>query len=185
MMGLGNPGRKYKYSRHNVGFMAVEKIARELGVSLSEKTASARVAVAERPGYEVVLAVPTTFMNLSGKAVTELMTHYKVNRLKEMLVIVDDADLEFGSLRLREKGSSGGHRGLASIEEALQSSSFQRLRVGVGRPLSRKIPLEEHVLGSFSRQEKKELVPLLEKVCDACVLWMDKGAQVVMNRFNR
>lgn len=184
IVGLGNPGRGYKHTRHNIGYRVAEGIAAEFAASFSRKIVSAQVARVGKEGEEIVIAKPTTFMNRSGEVVKELMERYTIPQTKDLLVILDDVNLPVGRFRFREKGSSGGHRGLESIIETLGTRAFQRLRIGVGLPRERTTSLEDYVLESFTREEEKELPRLLKRAVEASLLWVEKGAQTVMNTFN-
>ena len=183
VVGLGNPGAEYARTRHNAGFLVVEEMAQRVKAGWNfEKKFSALVAKAERDGRKVLFAKPQTFMNLSGGAVSALLNFYQVP-LAHLLVVVDDADLPFGEIRLKPKGSSGGHHGLESIEQHVGSREFARLKVGIGRKDGRR-EITGHVLGKFSTDE----LPLLEKVlrhaADQAECRVADGIEKAMNRFN-
>src|SRR5437763_12303071 len=149
MVGLGNPGAEYARTRHNVGFLVVEELARHVAANWnSEKKFEARVAKTDRTGRKILFAEPQTFMNASGQAVGALMNFYRVP-IQQLLVIADDADLPFGEIRLRGKGSSGGHHGLESIEQHIGSRQFARLKVGIGRTKDGRREITNYVLGKF------------------------------------
>jgi PTH1 family peptidyl-tRNA hydrolase len=183
VVGLGNPGPRYTGTRHNVGFAVVAELGRRHKI-----TARARgPAVAGRGaicGQEVVLAQPTTFMNLSGRALTSLRAVYGVRDLHDILIVADDMDLPVGALRLREGGSAGGHNGLKSIIEALGSQQVARLRVGVGRPPSGEDPID-HVLTRFTGDETSIINETVGLAADAVECWIEHGPAETMNRFNR
>lgn len=182
IVGLGNPGPEYKFNRHNVGFMVADGIAKELGAEFSRVQSNALVAQGRRGEERLVMAKPRTYMNRSGSSVGALVRFYKVPHEK-LLVIYDDVDLPFDSLRLRGEGGSAGHNGMKSIIENLGSQEFSRLRVGVGRPMGR-MRTPDHVLQDFSRTEQEELTFVLQRATDAALCFIDEGIVAAMNRFN-
>jgi len=185
-VGLGNPGAKYEGTRHNAGFQAVEHLAAQWGAGWADekKKFSARLARAEVAGRTVLLCEPLTFMNLSGEAVGAICDFYKIDEPARVLAIVDDANIEFGELRLRPGGSAGGHNGLRSIEQHLATPEYPRLRIGVGRPADDRQELASHVLGKFGEREAEALKPVLEKVTEQVNCWLAHGPQRAMNEFN-
>ena len=183
MVGLGNPGAEYSRTRHNAGFLVVQSLAKKWRAAWRyEKKFSARVAHAEREGRRVLLCEPQTYMNSSGEAVASVVDFYRVP-LTRLLVIVDDADLPFGELRLRPGGSSGGHHGLESIEQLLGSREYARQRIGIGR---REGPREitGHVLGRFNSTEAEVLDKILDVASDQAEAWLEAGIQKAMSQFN-
>ena len=189
VVGLGNPGREYAGTRHNVGYRVVEKLADgaearwQRAAKFDAETAEARLA-----GRKIVLAKPATFMNLSGRACVALLHWHKVAP-EQMLVVTDDADLDVGRLRLRLKGSSGGHNGLKSIVELAGTEQFPRLRVGIGRPMRRSEGAPDNTLVDFvlSRFPKGELAMVDEAVAravDAVACAIESGMDAAMNKFN-
>lgn len=184
IVGLGNPGGEYARTRHNAGFMVVEQLADvwKAGWNL-EKKFNARVAKGEWSGRKVLLVEPQTFMNLSGETVGVLMSFYRVP-LSQMLVVADDADLPLGEIRLRGKGSSGGHHGLESIEQHVGSREFARLKVGIGRTVDGQREITGHVLGKFSAPENKLLEKVLHRSALQAECWVNEGLEKAMNRFN-
>jgi PTH1 family peptidyl-tRNA hydrolase len=186
IVGLGNPGAKYEGTRHNAGFQAVEHLAAQWGAGWADekKKFSARLARAEVAGRTVLLCEPLTFMNLSGEAVGAICDFYKIDEPARVLAIVDDANIEFGELRLRPGGSAGGHNGLRSIEQHLATPEYPRLRIGVGRPADDRQELASHVLGKFGEREAEALKPVLEKVTEQVNCWLAHGPQRAMNEFN-
>ncbi len=184
IVGLGNPGAEYARTRHNVGFLVLEELAKRASAAWNlEKRFNARVAKRESAGRKILLAEPQTFMNSSGEAVGALLAFYRIPPL-QLLVIVDDADLPFGQIRLRPKGSSGGHHGLESIEQHIGSQSYARLKVGIGRTKNGRREITNYVLGKFSGDEKKLLEKVLECAADQAECWAMDGIQKAMNRFN-
>ena len=184
IVGLGNPGREYRETRHNVGFMVVDEIARRYALSWAQAPAQVPDAfIAKRYGTEpVLLAKPLTYMNLSGEAVAALMRYFDVPPA-DVLIVVDEADLPFGRLRARARGSAGGHNGLKSIIERLGTTDFSRLRLGVGRGDGRR-DLADHVLARFERSEQAELESLITRAADAAEMFAAEGISKVMNAFN-
>jgi len=183
VVGLGNPGAEYVRTRHNAGFLVLEELARRSSAGWNlEKKFDARVAKQDQDGRKVLLAQPQTFMNLSGEAVNALMGFYRVP-LSQLLVVTDDADLPLGEIRLRSKGSSGGHHGLESIEQHAGSRDFARLKVGIGRKDGRR-EITGHVLGKFSTEEAKLMDKVLQRAADQVACWVAEGIEKAMNRFN-
>lgn len=184
IVGLGNPGAEYARTRHNIGFMAVEHLGqRQNAVWAAEKRFESRIAKATVAGKRALLCQPQTYMNVSGKAVGALMDFYRLP-LDRLMVIVDDADLPFGTLRLRPGGSSGGHHGLDSIESRLGSRDYARLRMGIGRERTEVREITGHVLGKFGANESEILSKMLERVALQVEKWLEAGLQKAMNEFN-
>ena len=178
-MGLGNPGREYARTRHNAGFLLVEKLAtRWKSDWTNEKKFQSRLA---RAGKNI-LCQPQTFMNVSGEAVGALVKFHQLT-LPQVLVAVDDADLPFGEIRLRPRGSSGGHHGLESIEAHLGSREFARLRIGIGRRDGAR-EISGHVLGQFGADESELLEKVLVRAADQVECWLTDGVEQAMNKFN-
>jgi PTH1 family peptidyl-tRNA hydrolase len=183
IVGLGNPGPEYSETRHNVGFKVVEELAHRHHVKF-RRSSRWKAMTAKIPdlGDGVLLAEPMTFMNLSGWAVRSLIAFHKI-ALPELLVVVDDADLPLGRLRIRTKGSAGGHNGLKSIIQELGTNEFPRLRIGVGRQ-SWKDGLRDHVLGHFAPDERSETEQAIGNAADAVDLFATEGILKAMNKFN-
>ena len=183
IVGLGNPGADYARTRHNAGFLLVEKLASRWRMDWSvERKFSARVARGEMHGKRVLLCQPQTFMNLSGESVGEITGFYRLP-ITRLVVVVDDADLPFGEIRLRPGGSSGGHHGLESIEQHLGSREFARLRIGIGRRDGAR-QITGHVLGRFEAGESGALEKILERAAGQLECWLDAGLQKAMSQFN-
>lgn len=157
IVGLGNPGNRYRFTRHNIGFMVLEKLARDFEIDLKQKSFVALWGRGKINGNDVLLAMPQTFMNLSGTAVRQLVAFFKAD-LSNLIVIHDDLDLPFGTIRLKTGGGNAGHKGLASITENLGSSDFMRVRIGIGRP-SDKSRIEGYVLEPFKSDEELSMLP--------------------------
>jgi PTH1 family peptidyl-tRNA hydrolase len=182
VVGLGNPGPRYARNRHNVGFHCLHRLATAHGLAFSRQRRRVRVASGAICGRRVVLALPQTFMNESGRAVAPLVRFYKVE-LDDLLVVYDDLDLPPGAIRLRPEGSSGGHRGVRSIIQHLGSQSFPRLRIGIGRPPGRMDPAD-YVLQDFRPEEKPILEEALEATGAAIETWLVEGIEQAMNLHN-
>jgi PTH1 family peptidyl-tRNA hydrolase len=181
VVGLGNPGRKYAGTRHNVGFDVLDVLAERH--RLEWESAPAEAMQARWRAASVMVAKPLTFMNLSGGAIGELLRFYKIE-LPDLFVVVDDTNLELGRLRARPSGSAGGHNGLKSIIGALGTEEFARLRVGVGRGDGRR-DLADHVLAKFDPEERADIAEATSRAADAAELFAAEGIVPVMNRFNR
>lgn len=182
IVGLGNPGPEYRQNRHNVGFMVLDEVAKELGESFGRVQSNAMVAQARHGEERLVLAKPRSYMNRSGGAVRALKNFYKLP-MERLLVIYDEVDLPFGTLRLRPEGSSAGHKGMRSIIENLGGQDFARLRVGVGRPPGR-MQTPDYVLQDFSRQEQEELPFVLGRAAAATLSFVREGIEAAMNHYN-
>jgi PTH1 family peptidyl-tRNA hydrolase len=181
IVGLGNPGRTYAGTRHNVGFDVVDLLAERH--RLAWESAPAEALLAKWREVSALVAKPLTFMNLSGQAVGDLLRFYKID-VADLFVVVDDANLELGRLRARPGGSAGGHNGLKSLIGLLGTEDFARLRVGVGRGDARR-DLADHVLAKFDPQERADVVEAVGRAADAAELFVAEGIGPVMNRFNR
>jgi PTH1 family peptidyl-tRNA hydrolase len=184
IVGLGNPGRKYAGTRHNAGFRVVELLAKRWQATwgVDEKFES-RLARAEHDCGKVLLCEPETFMNRSGAAVGKLAEYFQVPA-GQLLVVVDDADLPFGEIRLRQRGSSGGHHGLESIEQRLGTREYARQRIGIGRTASAVREITNHVLGRFSAEEAAMLKKVLDRAVDQVECWLCEGIAPAMSRYN-
>src|SRR6185369_7803604 len=186
IVGLGNPGEQYAQTRHNVGWMVLDRLADRAGWSGRGRNKDAAAVVGGRfNGLDVVLVKPLTFMNESGRAVRKILAREHAP-LSEMLVIVDDFALPFGKLRFREGGGPGGHNGLRSIIDELDSEAFSRLRIGIGEPVRDELGrgFVDHVLSTFAPEEKLRLDELLDAAADAVEAWARDGTNKAANRFN-
>jgi len=184
IVGLGNPGREYRETRHNVGFMVVDEIARRHNIGWASGPAQiAETLVGKKFGVEpLLLSKPLTYMNLSGEVVAGLARYFDVAH-DDLLVVVDEAALPFGRLRARPRGSAGGHNGLKSVIERLGTTEFPRLRLGVGRGDGRR-DLADHVLAKFERGEHADLEALIARAADAAEMFAAEGISKVMNVYN-
>jgi len=188
IVGLGNPGKSYSCNRHNVGFQCLNYFARLHHIRLDRRQCRARVGLGKVGGEKLLLARPGTFVNLSGKCVACLVHKHKIP-LSDLLVIYDDLDLPPGKIRLRQSGSSGGHKGMNSIISTLGSEGFPRIRVGIGRPQGEKQSISEdaivnYVLSDFSRQEEAIIKPVIARVAEAIDCFLTQGIKAAMNKFN-
>lgn len=180
--GFGNPGRDYMRTRHNVGFMTIDRLCSKLDVFLGKMQANALTAVYKDTRHRIILAKPQTYMNLSGQSVSGLLHFYKIP-LEHLLVIHDDLDVPFGSLRIRPSGGSGGQKGLGSTIDRVGSEDFARLRVGIGRPPGR-MEASDYVLQPFSSADQPLLDSVLDAAAEAALLFVRDGLDTAMNRFN-
>ena len=185
VVGLGNPGSEYEETRHNVGFKVADLLAKRHGAmfDFADMNRDASTAKWRRPEEPVLLAKPLTFMNLSGRAVQQLMHFYKIE-VPDLLVVCDDVNLPLGRLRARATGSEGGHNGLRSVAETLGSIEYARLRIGVGRGDERR-ELADHVLARFEREELPGIDAAIARAADAVEVWITDGITRMMNSFNR
>jgi PTH1 family peptidyl-tRNA hydrolase len=188
IVGLGNPGRIYAHNRHNVGFRCLNYFARLHSIRFDHRQCRARAGTAEVRGEKLLLAEPGTFMNLSGKSVACLVHKHDIP-LSDLLVIYDDLDLPLGKIRLRQNGSSGGHKGMNSIISALGSEDFPRIRVGIGRPQAEEQSMSEdaivnYVLSDFSPQEEATIKPVIATVAETIDCFLSHGIEAAMSKFN-
>jgi PTH1 family peptidyl-tRNA hydrolase len=186
VIGLGNPGEDYARNRHNIGFMCIDHLARGNGIRLNKKEGQARTGSGEVGGKQVILVQPQTFVNRSGQAVSHLVRKYKVTR-DRLIVIHDDLDLPPGKIRIRQGGSSAGHRGVMSINDSLGGRDFTRIRVGIGRPdvtEDKDTEVVDYVLGDLTSKEEKIFEEVLPRVSEIISSLLTEGLEVTMNRFN-
>ena len=181
--GLGNPGIDYERSRHNAGFMAMSAIEEKLGVSVNTYKFKAKTAVASVGGKQCLLMKPETFMNLSGEAIAQAMSFYKIP-IENVLVIFDDISLDVGVMRIRRKGSAGGHNGLKSIIECCGSEDFPRIKIGIGKKPHPDYDLKDWVLGRFTDEEREKLSGVFANVLPAAELILQGKTGDAMNKFN-
>lgn len=181
--GLGNPGKQYGNTRHNIGFDVIDILARQENISVLEKKHKAIIGKGYVAGQKCILAKPQTFMNLSGESVRELVDYYKVNEKSELIVISDDISLDIGHLRIRKAGSAGGHNGLKNIIAHLGHDTFVRVRMGVGEK-PKGYDLADYVLGHFSGQERKVMDQAAERAAEAICAIISDGPDKAMNTFN-
>lgn len=183
IVGLGNPGLAYAASRHNIGFTVLKLLASSLKINFKRDfSVSALVGRPRGSQPDLILALPQTYMNLSGIAVKGLLKKFKLSP-QELLVVCDDLDLELGRMKLRPQGSSGGQRGMVSIIEHLGTQDFSRLRIGIGRPQNSQ-DAADYVLAGFSRKEKAQVRQTAEDAVNCCLSWVANGTVQTMNTFN-
>lgn len=182
MIGLGNPGKKYEDTRHNVGFMAIDTISKQWDISVTQQKFRALVGEGRIDMQKVLLVKPQTYMNLSGESVSEILKFYKLTH-EDILVIYDDLDLPVGKLRLREKGSAGGHNGIKSLIAHLGTQDFKRIKIGIDRPEPGR-SVSDYVLGTFPKAEQPDIQKAVELASEASVYWLKESFPNVMNKFN-
>ena len=183
IVGLGNPGKKYENTRHNAGFIAIDAIASKYGISISEKKHKALCGTGVIEGNKVLLVKPETYMNLSGESVRSVMDFYKFDPEEDMLVIYDDISLAPGNIRIRKKGSAGGHNGIKSLIAHTGTQNFMRIKVGVGEKPSG-WDLADYVLGHFSEEDNTKLKETMPDIIQAVVLMLQGDVDKAMNDFN-
>ena len=185
IVGLGNPGIEYQFTPHNLGFLAIDRIAEQYGAHVSNRRCKAQTGKASIAGHEVLLAKPETYMNLSGLAVRELVNEYAIDPAKDLIVIYDELDLPFGSIRLRTRGGTAGHNGMESIIGALGGSQeFLRIRLGIAPDH----PVRDgasYVLSQLKKSQMEAVDAMLEAASDAVKMILSDGPDAAMNRFNR
>ncbi len=183
IVGLGNPGKRYRWTRHNLGFLVVEEFAKKNKIILKEGSRFKAIIGEKRfLNEDIFLIMPYTYMNLSGLSTEKILKELNIN-LKDMLVVCDDINLPFGVLRMRARGSSGGHKGLLSIIESIQTQDFPRMRVGVLNRQDIK-DLPGYLLANFTKVEIKKLKGIIKRAVDACESWIKNGITETMNKFN-
>lgn len=178
--GLGNPGKKYENTRHNIGFVTLDYLAERHDIKINKIKHKALVGEGRISGQKVLLVKPQTYMNLSGESLREVMDYYKVD-IEDMIVIYDDIDLPAGTVRIRKKGSAGTHNGMRSIVQHL-GQDFPRIRMGIGN--ERKGDLVDFVLGGFSKEDREVLEPAVERAALAVECYVDEGIEKAMNKYN-
>lgn len=180
---LGNPGPRYEMTRHNAGFMAADAMAKEMNISINKLRFKALTASCEIGGESVLLMKPQTFMNLSGDAVSQAAKFYKIPP-EQVIVVSDEISLPIGKLRIRTKGSAGGHNGLKDIIAKLGTDAFPRIRIGVGAPPHPDYDMADWVLSSFKNQDAEDMLAAAARAAQAAQCYITQGAERAMNRFN-
>jgi len=188
VVGLGNPGKTYAHNRHNIGFQCLNYFARLHSIHFYHRQCQARLGIGNVGGEKLLLARPGTFVNLSGKSVACLVQKHHIP-LSDLLIIYDDLDLPLGKIRVRQSGSSGGHKGMNSIISALGSEDFPRIRVGIGRPQEQRQSMSEdavvsYVLSDFSPEEEATIRPVIARVAETIDCFLTQGITTAMNQFN-
>ncbi len=184
IVGLGNPGIEYQFTPHNLGFLTIDRLAERWGIEVKNRHCQALTARKEFAEQDVLLAKPETYMNLSGLAVRDLVEEYEVRPEQDLIVIYDELDLPFGSIRIRPRGGTAGHNGMESIVGALGSEEFLRIRLGIA-PERKVGDGARYVLGQFRRSQYKAVDQMLDTAADAVEAILKEGAAAAMNRFNR
>lgn len=184
IVGLGNPTKEYSGTRHNIGFDAIDTIAKKYKIGVDSKKHKGIYGTGYIEGYKVVLVKPQTYMNLSGESVREFIDYYKTEAESELIVIFDDIDLDVGQLRIRKKGSAGGHNGIKNIIAHLGTQNFMRIKIGVGEK-PRGMDLANYVLGHFAKEERAVVDEALEDVASAVELMITKDVDAAMNVYNQ
>lgn len=184
IVGLGNPGREYQNTRHNIGFDVIDKLAEQEKIDVLEKKHKAIIGKGYVAGQKCILAKPQTYMNLSGESVRQLIDYYKVDEQTEFIVISDDISLDVGQMRIRKKGSAGGHNGLKNIIQHLGHDIFVRVKMGVGEK-PKGYDLADYVLGHFTGDERKVMDEAAARAADAIRMIIAEDADVAMNEYNR
>ena len=182
IVGLGNPGRQYENTHHNMGFIALDRLSEKSGIAVNKLKFKALLGEGMLLGQRVLLVKPQTFMNLSGEAVRDIVNFYKPE-LSDIMLIYDDIDTELGKIRVRSKGSAGTHNGMRSVIYQLQDDAFPRVRIGIGRELG-PVPLVSYVLSGFTAEERPLLETAVDNACDAVLCWLSEGIDIAMSRFN-
>ncbi len=182
IVGLGNPGSEYEKTRHNTGFMVIDKIAEKYNIEIKKEKSKALIGMGEINGEKVMLVKPQTFMNLSGEAVRGIMDFYKESE-DNLLIVFDDIDLELGNIRIKERGSAGTHNGMKSVVQNVGTTNFKRVKVGIGKPKG-SMDLVNYVLGRFSDDELKILTESIEKAVEAIEIIVSGNVSKAMNLYN-
>jgi len=183
IVGLGNPGIEYQFTPHNMGFLAIDRLAEECGIRVNNRHCRAQTARTRIAGHEVVLAKPETYMNLSGASVAELVREYEVDAEQDVVVLYDELDLPFGTMRVRSRGRSAGHNGMQSVIAALGTQEITRVRMGIGPDY----PVGDgakYVLSQLKKSQLEAVDRMLEQAADAVRVILAEGVQAAMNRFN-
>jgi PTH1 family peptidyl-tRNA hydrolase len=183
VVGLGNPGKKYQPTRHNLGFRVVDELAARQMITVQKEICGILTGQWVQSGEAILLGKPQTYMNRSGVAVAQLLQYFHA-AADDLLVVYDDVDLPFGRIRIRTQGSAGGHRGLASVIENLAGAPFARVRVGIGRP-PESVETADYVLQPFDSEQALQLEDLVGKTADAVMAFLNEGAEAAMREFNR
>jgi len=183
IVGLGNPGKNYEKTRHNVGFMVIDELSKRWNLPLNKEKFKGLYGTGTINGEKVILLKPLTYMNLSGESIRPLLDYYDIE-LEDLIVIYDDLDLPTGKIRLRTKGSAGGHNGIKSTIQYLGTQNFNRLRIGIDRP-SNGMTVTDYVLGVFSEGDRPLIENAIQLAADACEKWLSNPYLEVMNEFNQ
>jgi PTH1 family peptidyl-tRNA hydrolase len=181
IVGLGNPGKKYEKTRHNMGFITIDLLAEKLGITVNKLKFKALMGEGFLGTERVLLMKPQTYMNLSGQSVREIVDFYKIPT-ENLILIYDDIDVERGLIRIRKKGSAGTHNGMRSVVPAVGSEDFPRIRIGIGG--DRKLHIRDYVTGGFGKEEKEPLMKAAQRAAEAAICLIEDGIDLAMNRYN-
>lgn len=181
--GLGNPGKQYEQTHHNMGFITIDYLAEKLGISVNKIKFKALTAETVYNGQKIVLLKPQTYMNLSGESIREIVQFYKLTP-ENLIVIYDDIDLDTGKIRVRAKGSAGTHNGMRNIVFQLQTDEFPRIRIGIRGGMSEKMQLRDFVTGGFTKEEVPLLEDAVSRAADAVLCYVSEGINACMNKYN-
>ena len=184
IVGLGNPGKEYTASRHNAGYLAIDRLMDRYGIKLSSKNFDGLSGRGTIDGRKVMLVKPTTFMNNSGRCVKKIVDYYKLDPANDLVILYDDIDLEPGMLRVRTKGSAGSHNGMKSVIQHLKTQEFARIRIGVGTPPPQ-MDLVDWVLGKIPKEEIPMIRDVCDEICEAVPMIIAGDTESAMNRYNR
>jgi len=186
VVGLGNPGSKYEFTRHNIGFRIVDSLARDMGTEFKKvKSYYSLISRGTINNHKVMLVKPQTFMNLSGRAVSRVVSYYKIS-LQDLLIVYDDLNLESGQVRIRKKGSAGGHKGIESIMQYLNSEDIPRLRIGINNPsVNFNFDCVSYVLSNFNNDEKDKIEEVIQLSTEAIKTIIEDGFEKAMRKYNR
>ena len=186
VIGLGNPGSKYEFTRHNIGFRIIDSLARDMGIEFNKvKSYYSLISRGMINNHKVMLVKPQTFMNLSGRAVNRVVSYYKIP-LQDLLIVYDDLNLELGQVRIRKKGSSGGHKGIESIMQYLNSEDIPRLRIGIGNPsVNYNFDCVSYVLSNFNNDEEDKIEEVIQLSTEAVKTIIEDGFEKAMRKYNR
>ena len=182
IVGLGNPGKEFTLSRHNIGFLVINRLARTNGIALKKRKFKSRWGIGEILGHTVILAKPYTFMNVSGEAVKRFQEEFELES-QQLIVIQDDLDLDFGRIKIKKKGGNGGHKGIRSIMDVIGGDVFTRVKVGIGKPQP-DMDVSDYVLQPFDERQVNSLNDVILKAQAAVEMLLEAGIQAAMNRFN-
>lgn len=183
IVGLGNPGKQYEQTRHNVGFLTIDELSRMLNIPLDQSKHKGLYGIGFYQGEKVLLLKPLTYMNLSGESIRAIVDYYQID-IEDLVLIYDDLDLPVGKIRLRQKGSAGGHNGIKSAIAHLGTQEFNRIRIGIDRP-PKGMAVPDYVLGRFSKEEQPSVADSVKKSADACETWLKRPFLQVMNEYNQ
>lgn len=186
VVGLGNPGLKYEFTRHNIGFRVIDSLARDIEIEFKKvKSYYSLISRGMINNYKVIMVKPQTFMNLSGRAVSKVVSYYKIP-LQDLLIVYDDLNLELGQVRIRKKGSAGGHKGIESIMQYLDSEEIPRLRIGIGNPsVNFNFSYVSYVLSNFDNEERDKIGEVIQLSTDAIKTVIEDGFEKAMRKYNR